>query len=131
MIVLDSSAAVDLLARLEPGDWVADLLAEDSDVHAPHLLDVEVVGTLRKLVLARALPEKRARDALAALADLQVTRYPHLGFVERIWGLRRNVTASDAAFVALAEALNATLVTTDRRLAQAPGIRARVLVPPT
>jgi predicted nucleic acid-binding protein len=129
VIVLDSAAAVDYLARLGPGDWVAEQILADPDLHAPHLIDVEVIGALRRLVSAGALVAARARRALEDLRDLDVVRYGHLPFLERMWQLRAHVTMSDAAFVALAEALGATLVTTDRKLAGAHGLRSTVLAP--
>ena len=129
MIVLDSSAAVDYLARLAPSQWVAEQIELDPDLHAPHLLDIEVTGSLRRLLQASFITERRARAALDDLAALDLARYPHLLLLDRIWQLRRNLTAADAAFVALAEALDAALVTTDRKLAGAPGVRARIVSP--
>jgi predicted nucleic acid-binding protein len=119
LIVLDSSAATDYLARLDPGEWVAEQLLRDPDLHAPHLLDVEVVNALRGLVLQRRLSLRAARAAVDDLADLDLVRYPHLALLDRIWTLRGPLTAYDATFVALAEELGATLVTTDRRQANA------------
>lgn len=122
MIVLDSSAAVDYLVDSRgQGTWVASLLIEDGDVHAPHLLDVEITGALRRLVAARVISRARAERALEFLAELAVTRYPHVPLVPRMWSLRANLTAADAAFVSLAEALGAVLVTTDAWLGRAPG----------
>jgi len=129
VIVLDSSAAVDYLLGLRFSDWVADRLIEDSDLHAPHLIDVEVVGALRRLVNHGDVTATHARQALADHFSLRLIRYPHLPFLERMWELRRNLTASDAVFVALAEALGADLVTTDRALASAPGVRAAIVTP--
>jgi predicted nucleic acid-binding protein len=129
MIVLDTSAAVEYLADLSHGAWVAEELGADSDIHAPHLLDVEVIGVLRRLTRDRRLPLRRAEFALVALVDLDLTRHPHLPLLPRIWSLRANLRASDAAFVALAEALGADIVTTDRRLAASTGIHARIRVP--
>ena len=129
MIVLDSAAAVDYVAWREPGAWVADHIRADPDLHAPHLLDVEVVAALRRLVARRALSPSSALEAIRHLADLDLARYPHLPLVERMWELRAVLTAGDAAFVALAEHLGAVLVTTDARLARAPGIRAAVASP--
>jgi predicted nucleic acid-binding protein len=128
VIVLDSSAAVEYLFGSTRGQRVEARLTQDPDVHAPHLFDIEVVNTVRRLVQTRAVTRRRAEQALEALIDLDVTRYAHLPFVERIWGLRANLPAYDAAFVALAEALGAELVTTDRRLGRAPGVRAAIVV---
>jgi predicted nucleic acid-binding protein len=129
VIVLDSSAAVDYLIARGPGDWVEARLNEVDEVHAPFLLDVEVVGALRKRLQAGELARRRAEDALADFQDLRVRRYPHLPFLARMWELRDNLTTSDAAFVALAEALGMPLVTTDLALAGAPGPRIPILSP--
>jgi predicted nucleic acid-binding protein len=129
VIVLDSSAAVDYLAGTAAADWVTETLLANPEIHAPHLLDIEVLGSLRKLVLTRRLSAVRAAEAVDDFRLLAVKRYPHVPLVERVWELRETVTASDAAFVALAEALDAPLVTTDLRLARAPGLRAQLLTP--
>jgi predicted nucleic acid-binding protein len=131
VIVLDSSAAVDYLVdHRRQGAWVGSHLLEDDDLHAPHVLDIEVVGALRRLVAAREISRARAERALVFLADLDVARYPHLPLIARMWSLRRNLSSSDAAFVALAEELGARLVTTDGRLGRAPGHRAEILAFP-
>lgn len=129
MIVLDSSAAVEYLANLPHGPWVRALVDEEDDVHAPHVFDIEVAGALRTLVSHGRVSAQTARAAVEDLAVLDVARHPHILLLERIWQLRANVTAADASFVALAELLGAPLVTTDLRLARAPGIRARIVTP--
>ena len=128
MIVLDASAAVDVVLRLEPrGPWVeARLLASADSIHAPHLIDIEVAGAIRRHARQGAVSERAARRALDDFRDLRLVRYPHGALLERIWQLRANLTAADAAYIALAEALGAPLVTTDSALARAPGHRARV-----
>ena len=98
----------------------------DETLHVPHLFDVEVLNVLRRHALRGALSEARARLALRRLSGAALDRYPHGPLVARIWDLRDNLTAYDAAYVALAEALDAPLVTTDDRLARASGHRARV-----
>ncbi len=85
-----------------------------------------MLQTLRRHTFAGLLSEYRSRRALKALSDMRVTRYPHAPLVKRIWELRENLTAYDAAYVALAEALDAPLITTDERLARTPGHNARV-----
>jgi predicted nucleic acid-binding protein len=121
MIVLDASAAVDYLLRNESrGDWVADrLLQPRESLHAPSLVDVEVASALcrqhRRGLISRQLAER----ALGNLADLRLFRYHHTTLITRMWGLRDNITMTDAAYVALAHLLDATLVTTDARLARA------------
>lgn len=97
-------------------------------LHAPHLIDLEVSQALRRYVSSGVLEERRARLALDYLAELGLLRYPHDLFLPRIWALRENLTAYDAVYVALAEALPARLLTLDRRLARAPGIAAEVEV---
>lgn len=130
MIVVDSSATVDFLLTRERGSWVEEQLQASDEIGAPHLLDVEVVGALRRLARNGEISGRRAEQALGALVDLDLTRYPHLPFVDAMWSLRENLSAYDAAFVALAEALGATLVTTDLRLARAPNLPVAVLAPP-
>jgi predicted nucleic acid-binding protein len=130
VIVIDASASVHyLLDTAETGTWVGERLAEDGDLHTPHLLDVEVANVLRGLARGGLVPGARARKALEDLVHLNVTRYPHLPFLERIWSLRANLTAYDATYVALAGALGAPLLTTDTRIARAPGLGIRVLTP--
>ena len=97
-------------------------------MHAPHLLDLEVAQTLRRHVRRRGVAPDHARTALGRLVALQMTRYPHWEMLDRIWALRENITAYDAVYVALCEALDAPLVTLDRRLANASGHRAKVEV---
>ncbi len=95
-------------------------------LNAPHLLDLEVTQILRRYVFLGTIGADRGRLAVEQLTLLDVDRYAHDLFLPRIWDLRNNVTAYDAAYVALAEALDAPLLTGDSRLATAPGIRARI-----
>jgi predicted nucleic acid-binding protein len=104
------------------------LLAQGEVLHAPHLIDVEVTQVLRRLELAQVLEGARAKQALEDLRALRLVRHPHAALLDRVWSLRHNVTAYDALYLALSEALDAPLVTTDRRLAAAPGHEARVIV---
>ena len=129
MIVLDASAAVEWLLQTPLGVLVGRrALSSKQTLHAPHLLDVEVTQTFRRYVGAGDLALSRAEEALQDLADLRVSRYPHVLFLRRVWELRGNLTAYDALYVALAETLDATLVTCDRKIASAPGHHARVEV---
>jgi predicted nucleic acid-binding protein len=122
VIVLDASAAVDWLLQTPAGQQIEKrIYSRNESLHAPHLLDVEVAQVLRRLVREAAVSSQRAEDAIQDLADLRVTRYPHFVFLSRIWQLRHNLSAYDAAYVALAENLGATLVTRDARLASASG----------
>lgn len=89
----------------------------DRTVCAPHLIDIEVTQALRRYARSGEISDERGREALADLADLPISRYPHTALLPRIWELRNNITAYDAVYVALAEALDAVLLTRDRRLA--------------
>ena len=127
MIVLDASAVLELLLGTPAGERVARRIAPaGTDLCAPHLLDLEVAQVLRRLVLGGDLDAERGRDALEGLRLLDVARYAHDVFLPRIWQLRDAVTAYDAAYLALAEALAAPLLTLDARLARSRGHRARV-----
>lgn len=126
MIVVDASALVDTLASEIADPRLAERLTADGDLHAPHLVDIEVANALRRLAAAGELSTARAADAHADFAALTIVRYPHLPLLERIWELRETLTAYDASYVALAELLEAPLVTCDARLERAPGHVARV-----
>jgi predicted nucleic acid-binding protein len=126
VLVVDTSAVISALVGRPPSDEVIERLATDSDLSAPHLLDVEFLHALRRLALGGQLSEDRAADARGDFADLAITRYEHTVVADRIWQLRHGLTAYDAAFVALAELLDVPLVTCDARLARAPGHHATV-----
>jgi predicted nucleic acid-binding protein len=126
VLVVDTSAVMNALAAATPSPELLERLASDPDLHAPHLIDVEFLHALRRLCLSGDLSEDRATDVRTDFSDLAIVRYPHEELSDRIWELRQNLTAYDAAFVALAEALGAPLVTGDGKLAAAPGHGARV-----
>jgi predicted nucleic acid-binding protein len=129
VIVLDASAVVPLLA--DPAAATEELqarLGRESAVHVPHLLDVEVANALRNRVLRGLLNPAGARRAIRRLAVLPLVRWPHDRMLGRALALRDQLTAYDATYVALAEALSATLLTRDARLAKAGGHRARIEV---
>lgn len=127
MIVLDASAAIEMVLGSAVGREVAARVApSDLSVHAPHLLLVEGVSVIRRLEAGGVIDGRRAREAVEDLGDLDVEYYDHAPLVPRMWALRHNLTAYDAAYVALAEGLDAALVTTDGRIATAPGHRALV-----
>jgi predicted nucleic acid-binding protein len=127
LIVLDASALLDLLLGTTSGWRLAERIRPfEISLHAPHLIDIEVTQAVRKYVLSGSVSAERGRLALRHLADLDLERYPHTPLLPRIWALRENLTAYDAAYVALAEVLDATLLTSDRCLAAAPGILADV-----
>jgi predicted nucleic acid-binding protein len=127
MIVLDASAAVDWLLQTSAGRRIEKrIYARNETLHAPQLLDLEVVQVLRRLAFEGVVTARRADEAFADLLDLRVNRYPHLVLLPRIWHLRHNLSAYDAAYIVLAEELGGTLLTRDRRLAAAKGHGANV-----
>lgn len=126
MLVVDASAVVAALVGRPAPDRLLARLAEDGDLHAPHLLDIEFLHALRRLNLEGRLSEDRAIDARTDFDGLAIIRYPHVHLADLIWHLRHNLTAYDAAYVALAEVLNAPLVTCDRALADPARHAARV-----
>jgi predicted nucleic acid-binding protein len=127
MIVLDASAAVDWLLQTSAGRHIEKrIYSHGETLHAPHLLDLEVTQVLRRLALQGLVSAHRADQAASDLLDLRITRYPHLVLLPRIWQLRHNFSAYDAAYIVLAEKLRAALVTRDARLASASGHAALV-----
>jgi predicted nucleic acid-binding protein len=127
VIVVDASALLEALLSTPTGATLEDrLFAPGQTLHAPHLIDVEVAQVVRRYAANRDIDAERGRQALDDLAYLPLRRYRHDLLLQRIWELRNNLTAYDAAYVALAEALDCPLLTTDRRLAAAAGHRARI-----
>lgn len=127
MIVLDPSAAVDWLLQTSAGQNIETRIYSRSEsLHAPHLLDLEVTQVLRRLSSQGVISAHRADEALRDLLDLRVARYPHQVLLPRIWQLRHNFSAYDAAYIVLAEKLRAALLTRDARLASASGHAARI-----
>jgi predicted nucleic acid-binding protein len=128
LIVLDASAAVEWLLDTRLADRIHTRLfsAGSGSLNAPHLIDVEVTQLLRRYAAMRVITSARGQEAVQDLLDLPLERHPHDLFLPRIWALRQNVTAYDAAYIALAEALDATLITCDEKLAVAPGHAARI-----
>jgi predicted nucleic acid-binding protein len=128
VLVVDASALVVALSDDGPdGDLVRRRLRGES-LAAPELVDLEVVSVLRKQLAIGALDGRRAGLALTDLADLPLRRVPHLPLLARCWELRDNLTVYDAAYVALAEVLDAPLVTADSRLGRAPGTTCQIEV---
>ncbi len=120
MIVVDASALLEALLRTPAAKAVEKWLFDpEQTLHAPHLLDVEVAAN-------GEIDKDRGRAAVADLADFPLHRYPHDFLLPHVWDLRNNLTAYDAVYVALAEALDAPLLTRDRRLAAAAGHHARI-----
>jgi predicted nucleic acid-binding protein len=129
VIVLDASAAIEWLLQTSTGQRVEQqIFSQSESLHAPHLLDVEIIQVLRRLVRERVISAVRADQAITDLLDLRINRYPHFVLLPRIWQLRHNLSAYDAAYVALAEELDAILLTSDARLASASGHTAQIHV---
>jgi predicted nucleic acid-binding protein len=127
MIVVDASALLEALLRTPAARAVEERLFEPRQtLHAPHLLDIEVAQVIRRYAATGEIDSERGCAALADLADFPFRRYPHDFLLPRVWDLRNHLTAYDAVYVALAEALDAPLLTRDQRLATAAGHHARV-----
>jgi predicted nucleic acid-binding protein len=128
VLVVDTSALLEALAGRSPDPSLIERLATDGDLHAPHLIDVEILHALRRLQSNDEITQERADDTRTDFADLVLARYPHHPLSDRIWELRHNISAYDATFVALAEALGAPLITCDARLAGTPNHDAEIEV---
>lgn len=130
MIVIDASAVVDfLIDGGERGTWAAQRLRDGGVTHAPHLLDAEVAAAVRRAFLRGLISRRRGRDALHDLSAMRIERHPSSLFLQRAWSLVDVLTPYDALYVALAEALNCPLVTTDERLRRSHGHQAMVEAP--
>jgi predicted nucleic acid-binding protein len=125
LVIVDASAVLEWLLQTRVGIKIFNKIAGE-EVHAPHLLDIEVAQSLRRMVRKRLVAESRAQFALYDLADAHIIRHPHVTFLPVVWALRHNISAYDAVYVALAEAHEATLLTCDAKLAAAPGHMAHV-----
>jgi predicted nucleic acid-binding protein len=127
MIVVDASAVTELLLQTERGAAVEErIYRKDDDLHAPHLLDVEILSALRRLVRDGEISAGRAGEALEDLSVLRIVRHAHAELLDRAWHLRKSLTAYDAMYVALAESLDAVLLTCDGPLAATPGHGVRI-----
>jgi predicted nucleic acid-binding protein len=126
MLVVDASCLFEVVADTERAEPIRTALVADTDHAAPHLVDAEVLGVIRRHRLNGALDPTAAAQAVDDLADWPGERYGHRSLLARAWDLRESVRSWDALYVALAEALDATLVTTDARLARARGPQCRV-----
>ena len=125
MIVLDASVVVELLTGGLLADTIRRKLGEhDDSLLVPHLLDVEVVSAIRGLAAGKRIDSRRSEELLADLAALPAERFAHTLLLERVWELRHNFTAYDAVYIALAEATNSVLYTSDEKLSR--GHSARV-----
>lgn len=127
MIVLDASAVLELVLATAAAATIADrIFTRGETLHAPHLIDLEVAQVIRRYSRSGDISSGRAKEALQDFSDVPITRYPHDIFLTRIWELKDNLTAYDAAYVTLAEALSAPLLTRDAAIASATGHAARV-----
>ncbi len=127
MIVIDASVALDLVLATAEGREISSRLHESrEDLAAPELIDLEVLQAVRRQVLLKQIEKRRAEDALELYAALPLERFGHRPLAARIWALRDNLTAYDAAYVALAELLDAPIWTRDQKIANAAGVKARV-----
>jgi predicted nucleic acid-binding protein len=129
VIVVDASVLAEILLQTRAAESVERQLFDfDQKLHAPHLLDIEVAHVVRRYSATGAISAGQGRAALLDLAEFPLRRHPHTVLLQRVWKLRDNLSAYDAIYVALAEALNAPLFTRDRRLAAAAGVHARIEV---
>ncbi|MEN3361983.1 MAG: hypothetical protein V7637_5965 [Mycobacteriales bacterium] len=128
MIVIDTSALIDLFAYPNPNLDLRRRVEGAESLHAPHLLDLELLHVLRRLVRRGMVSADRADVIRDDVVDLPLHRYPHIGLTDRVWALRHNLTAYDAAYVALAELLGCPFITSDARLARASGHTAKIEV---
>jgi predicted nucleic acid-binding protein len=129
MIVMDASAAIEWLLQTPVGVRVdRRIFSRPRSLHAPHLLDLEVAQVLRRYVREKVMSAQRGQEALEDLDGLPLHRYPHDFLLPRVWQLRANLTAYDAVYVALAELLDAPLITCDSGIAAASGHNATVEV---
>lgn len=126
MIVLDTSALVEFLVGSDALAERARAMTAGERLAAPHGVDLECASTLRGLALGRKLPPDEALRALDLLGRMNLLRFPHVPLMPRIWELRHNMWPYDASYVALAESLGSDLVTADKKLAGAPGLRCRI-----
>jgi predicted nucleic acid-binding protein len=127
VIVVDASAVLEVLLRTPAAASIEDRILDPTEsLHAPHLIDLEVAQVLRQYAQRKEISAARAERSLELFAQFPITRHSHEPLLERIWRLRENLTAYDAAYVALAEGLGAALVTRDEQIARARGHKAWV-----
>jgi predicted nucleic acid-binding protein len=126
MLIVDASCLYEIVADTDDAEQIRALLGRDPDFGAPHVVDVEVLGAVRRDHVLGRLDATAARQAVSELRIWPGQRFDHRPLLERAWDLRDNVRRWDAIYVALAEALDATLITRDRRIAGAYGVRCRI-----
>jgi predicted nucleic acid-binding protein len=126
MLVVDASCVAEVVLAGPDAEPVRERLAADADQAAPHLVDAEVLGVVRRAYLRSELDGTAAHQAVDDLGSWPAARVDHRPLLERAWELRDSVSSADALYVALAEALDVPLLTLDKRLARADGPRCRV-----
>ena len=126
MIVVDASCVVEVLLRTERADSIESRWRREGSLHAPEVIDLEILQVMRRLVAQREVSEDRAMLAIGMLDRLTLRRWSHGPLCRRVWVLRKNLTAYDAAYVALAERFDCPLITRDGRLVRSAGHRARI-----
>lgn len=126
LVVIDASAVLALLLNRREAERLRERLARGNSLHAPHLIDLEVTQVLRRAVRQGALTAEAAAERLSDFSALRLERYAHTRLLERIWDLRDVLSAYDAAYVTLAEVLDAPLITLDGRLSRTAGHRASI-----
>lgn len=127
MIVIDASAAIEWLLQSRTGLHIEQRIFSSGErLAAPHLLDIEVVQVVRRLTFAGRISPARAGEILDDFTAAIIERYPHHMLIQRIWDLRQNLAAYDAAYVALAEMIGAHLITCDHKLARAPILQVQI-----
>lgn len=128
MLIVDASALYEVVVGARRSELIRQRLDADSDLAAPHVIDVEVLSTISRDFLLGRLDPTLARQAVTDLRAWPGERFAHLNLMSRAWELRNNVRAWDAFYVALAEALDGTLITLDTRLSRAAGLRCPIEV---
>ena len=127
MIVIDASGIVELVLRTDTGQRLEAMLDDSGlTLHAPQLFDLEVANALRRIARRGESMALRCDAALVRLLELDVERWPHEPLLARVWGLRHQLTAYDASYIVLAEALECDLLTGDARLSRAHGLSVNV-----
>lgn len=127
MIVVDASVVVDaFVGNAFVSDVAAATLVTDAELHAPHLIDLEVASALRRLAAAGMVTDADAAGVLGAMKTVDLHRHDHTPLLGQIWAMRGNVNSYDGAYVALATTLGVPLLTADRKLAATPGLTCQV-----
>jgi predicted nucleic acid-binding protein len=127
VIVVDSSVILEVLLRTKSSQTIEKkIFSRGQTLHAPHLIDIEIAQVIRRYTSAGEITPERGSQAIEDLMDFRISRYSHDILLPRIWDLRKNMTAYDAAYVALAEIMDSPLLTRDAKLARSPGSNAKI-----